>query len=72
MNKDKIVYIGRGDIRARAHSPDREAWEFDAIEYSVIADLAEQEKWESHWLDDYRNEFGALPFYNRVGGKLTT
>jgi hypothetical protein len=69
LSNDKIVYVGRGDIRSRANSPDREAWLFDTIEYSVIEDLAEQEKWETWWLDDYRNEFGALPFYNRVGGK---
>jgi len=69
LSKDKIVYIGRGDIRARARSSDRESWEFDAIEYSVIVDVAEQEKWETQWLDDYRNNHGTLPFYNRVGGK---
>jgi hypothetical protein len=70
--KTRIVYIGKGDIRARANSPGREAWEFDIIEYSVIADVTEQEKWETQWLDDYRNEFGTLPFYNRVGGKVAT
>jgi hypothetical protein len=66
---DQLVYIGRGDIRGRANSPERIDWVIDAIEFSVIDDSLEQEKWESLWLDEYRNEHGALPLYNRIGGK---
>ena len=66
---DRVVYIGRGDIRARANSPERSDWIIDAIEYSIIDDEADQSKWEALWLDEYRNEFGVLPLYNRIGGK---
>lgn len=68
-NGNQIIYIGRGEIRSRANSPERENWNFDTIEYSVIENVAEQEKWESLWLNEHRNEFGTLPFYNRIGGK---
>jgi hypothetical protein len=71
-SEDRIVYIGRGDIRGRASSSERAEWTFDSIEYSVIADASEQEKWETLWLDEYRNEFGTLPIYNRIGGKRST
>ncbi len=66
---DQIVYIGRGEIRSRANCQERAEWNIDSIEYSIISDPTEQEKWETLWLDEYRNEFGTLPLYNRIGGK---
>jgi hypothetical protein len=68
LAKDQIVYIGRGAIRARAKSAERAKWIIDAIEFSVIPNESEQEKWEAVWLDEYRNEHGVLPFHNRIGG----
>ena len=65
----QIVYIGRGDIRSRASSVKLSDWVIDSIEFSVVNKGAEQEKWESLWLDEYRNEHGVLPLYNRIGGK---
>jgi hypothetical protein len=65
---EQIVYIGRGDIRGRAGSAERANWGIDSIEYSVIEDAADREKWEASWLDEHRNEFGTLPLYNRIGG----
>jgi hypothetical protein len=67
-----VVYIGRGVIRSRASSPEREIWDFDSIEYSVVADVASQEKWESHWLNIHTAEHDGLPFYNRIAGKKVT
>ena len=66
---DQIVYIGRGDIRSRANSAARVDWVIDAIEFSVVDDTHDQEKWEALWLDEHRNQFGSLPLYNRIGGK---
>ena len=66
---EEIVYIGKGQIRSRLNSPEREAWDFDLIEYSVVCGDDNQHKWETYWLDRYVDEFGRLPFYNRIGGK---
>ena len=68
-NGDDIVYIGRGRIRSRLNSPERETWEFDTIEYSVVAGEEEQARYETFWLDRFVEETGTLPFYNRIGGK---
>ena len=38
----EVIYIGRGNIRHRLKEPDRGAWEFDRIEYSLIPDASEQ------------------------------
>jgi hypothetical protein len=68
----RVVYIGRGDIRARTSSPERAQWVIDAIEFSEVEDSDEQAKWEASWLDEHRNESGTLPLYNRIGGKRDT
>jgi hypothetical protein len=65
---DEVVYIGRGQIRSRLNAPERNEWDFDTIEYSVLPDEKQQEHWESHWLDAFVAEHGTLPVYNRIGG----
>lgn len=65
---DEVVYIGRGIIRSRANSPDREDWDFETIEYSLIEDPKQQERWETYWLDRHAEQCGKLPLYNRIGG----
>jgi hypothetical protein len=65
----EIVYIGRGDIKKRLASPERVEWDFDRVEYSLVADPDQQVKWETHWLDRHKQEnSGRLPFYNKVSG----
>jgi len=65
----EIVYIGRGDIKKRLASPNRAEWDFDRVEYSVVADPDQQVKWETYWLERFKYENGGrLPFYNRVSG----
>ena len=66
---DVIVYIGRGQIRSRLGSNDREKWDFETIEYSVVPDNDQQVKWEAWWLDRFVEEHGKLPLYNRISGK---
>jgi hypothetical protein len=63
---EEVVYIGRGPIRERYSSPERRAWEITRIEYSIVADAREQENWESHWLERYREDKGSLPIYNKI------
>ena len=68
---DEIVYIGRGIIRPRLRAPERQEWDFDVIEYSQIQSDAEQERWESYWLDQFVKKNGKLPLYNRISGKTS-
>jgi len=65
----EIVYIGRGNIRNRLGSTERTNWDFDRIEYSVIKDPDDQVKWESFWLQKYKEKNkGKLPIYNKLSG----
>ena len=64
-----VVYIGRGTILSRINAPDRTEWDFDAVEYSIIDNSAEQSKWETYWLDKFAEKEGRLPFYNKIKGK---
>jgi hypothetical protein len=66
--EDEIVYIGRGQVRSRTQAFGREDWDFDTIEYSVVNE-ADQEKWESFWLDHFFRQHAKLPIYNRIAGK---
>ncbi|MBK8036077.1 MAG: hypothetical protein IPK22_02950 [Verrucomicrobiaceae bacterium] len=68
---DEIVYIGKGQIRSRLNSPDREEWDFEIVEYSVLPDENQQTKWESFWLDRFVEMNGKLPIFNRISGKRT-
>jgi len=64
-----IVYIGRGPIKGRLQSPERKDWDFDVIEYSIVADPDEQVKWESFWIERFKDQNNnELPFYNKVSG----
>lgn len=65
----EVVYIGKGNILSRLNSLDRQGWDFDIIEYSIIESLSEQSKWESFWLEKFQKEEGRRPFYNKIMGK---
>ena len=65
---DEIVYIGRGQIRSRLSAPERNEWDFETIEYSLVPDESRQQHWETYWLDRFVDEYGKLPIYNRIGG----
>ncbi|MBD3337476.1 MAG: hypothetical protein GF353_00115 [Candidatus Lokiarchaeota archaeon] len=65
----EIVYIGRGGIAKRLSSPERKDWDFDDIEYSVLKDPDQQVKWETYWIEKFKEQnSGKLPFYNKVSG----
>ena len=64
-----VVYIGKGNIRRRAQQDEREDWNFEAIEYSIIDSDEEQFKWEDFWIERYKEKSnGELPAYNRQSG----
>ncbi len=63
-----VVYIGRGRIRDRATARERRNWQYDTIEYSVVDDAKQQERWEAYWLQQYVDEHARLPLYNRLKG----
>ena len=69
---EEIVYIGKGAVKSRLGSSERETWDFDLIEYSEISSEDDQFKWESYWLDKFIEAHGRLPVYNRIGGRKQT
>jgi hypothetical protein len=63
--KRKTVYIGLGKIQEGYGR--RKNWDFDWVEYSIIEDPEEQEKWSDYWISMYRKQNnGELPEYNRL------
>jgi hypothetical protein len=63
-----LLYIGKGWIKARTNSPERQAWSVHKIEFSILRDEAESLRWESFYIDEHKNRYGVLPPYNRIGG----
>lgn len=70
-SSNEIIYIGIGGIKDRFASDDRKSWinEVKEIQYSVIEDKDEREKYENIYLKLYKNEHGTLPKYNKNSGK---
>lgn len=69
LDKEEVVYIGKGCIRERLYEPQRKEWKFDTIEYSIIKDEQDAFDWETYWLEKYERDNKCLPFYNKIGGK---
>jgi hypothetical protein len=67
----ETVYIGRGEIRKRLSQPERQEWDFDRVEYSVVADPDQQVRWEDYWITRFKEaNKGKLPIYNKISGSL--
>lgn len=64
----EVVYIGRGQIRKRLYERQRQDWDFDLIEYTIVEDPDEQAKWEYYWIEKYKSDNGRLPIYNKLSG----
>lgn len=61
----EIVYIGRGNIRQRVASMERKDWDYESIEFSIVEDQADRERWEAYWINRFKEENGGrLPYYN--------
>jgi hypothetical protein len=69
---DKIVYIGKGNIRGRLREIGRISdWDIHLIEISEIESEELQFKWENYWLNRFKQENnGNFPMFNRNQGKI--
>jgi hypothetical protein len=65
----EILYIGKGNIRSRASSPERAQWGIKVIEYSVINDDEKCYHWEDFYLEAFVASYGAKPPFNVILGK---
>ena len=63
-----LLYIGKGWIKARANSPERQQWGIHKVEYSILPNDDESLRWESFYLEEHKNRYGVLPPYNRISG----
>ena len=69
-SKDKIIYIGKGNIRSRLNVIGRDKWEIKTIEYSVVKNDDEQYKWENYWIEKHKESYSnSLPEFNRISGR---
>ena len=66
---NEIIYIGKGVIRDRAMSPERENWQINSIEFSVCSSEEDSYKWESFYLEDYERQNGRIPVMNKIKGR---
>jgi hypothetical protein len=70
LRNEEVVYIGKGDIKRRLQEEQRKKWDFEIIEWSVLAEESDQYRWEKWWLDFYQEyNGGKLPIYNSISGR---
>mgnify|MGYP001161205469 FL=1 len=64
------VNIGEtNSLKRRMREHLRDHWDFFRIDFSQIEDTEKRKEWETYHLDQYKQEHGCLPFYNRQLGK---
>ena len=63
------LYIGKGNLRSRVKEHLGKGWNITKVDYSVIKDNDEMQKYESYHLEQYKEENGAYPPQNIIGGK---
>ena len=66
---NQTIYIGKGNIKSRANSPERDEWGVKTIEYSVILDDEKCYYWENYYLEDFVSKNGVKPSFNVILGK---
>ena len=67
--EEKIIYIGRGNIRSRHQEEERRNWGIWKIQYSIVEELEQQKYWEGHWIRKYQIDHnGQLPPFNHNQG----
>jgi hypothetical protein len=70
IGKDsQVLYIGKGNIKSRANSPERNGWGVAKIQYSVIENDEKCFYWESYYLERFVAANGARPPFNVIMGK---
>ena len=65
----EIIYIGKGNIKSRASTPDRKEWGVAKIQYSVISSEEKSYYWENYYLERFVNINGSKPPFNVIMGK---
>ena len=66
---EDVCYIGQAsNIKTRVSSHKSDGLNFNKIEFSLISNKDERDKWESHFIDQFSNERGRLPVYNFQNG----
>ena len=65
----QTVYIGKGNIKSRASSPERTEWGIAKIQYSVIDSDEKSFYWENYYLERFVSTNGAKPPFNVIMGK---
>jgi len=65
----EIVYIGKGVIRDRASSPERQQWQIQKIEYSLCQSDEESLRWEAFYIEDFEKLNGKIPLFNNIKGQ---
>jgi hypothetical protein len=68
-SEGNIVYIGKGNIKSRANSPERKDWGVNKIQYSVITDDEKCYYWENYYIERFVQSTGAKPPFNVIMGK---
>ncbi len=68
LQRDEVVYVGRGNIRSRADDSVRESWVYDSIEYSIVKNEQQRIELESFYIEYFSKKLGRLPMYNKVSG----
>ena len=65
----ETIYIGKGNIKSRASSPERVEWGVVKIQYSVIESDEKSFYWENYYLDRFVSVNGSKPPFNVIMGK---
>lgn len=68
-NDGQTLYIGKGNIKSRANSPERNSWGISKIQYSVIDNDEQCFYWENYYLERFVTVNGAKPPFNVIMGK---
>ncbi len=67
---NSVIYIGKGQIKNRTKSPERDEWGIGTIEYSIIDDDNMMFEWEEHHIARFVNQNGRKPAFNvQMGNK---
>ena len=70
-NDNNIIYIGIGNLKKRFKAPEKSSWisEVKKIEYSLVEDKNDREKFENISLKAHVSKYGQKPIYNKNLGK---
>jgi hypothetical protein len=68
-SEGNTIYIGKGNIKSRANSPERKEWGVARIHYSAISDDTKCFYWENYYLERFVASTGAKPPFNVIMGK---